>query len=352
MSIIEVPVVPQITFSNSMGVTGTRKWLLSPDVNRTEFTRIVCRSHLPDYPDCIPIQVEVGPADDQVVHHRDNGAPRYEENMGVFPHYGQYQVVAHYALQRMTNCWPEAIPKPWHPVGTTLNLRVRNATQIIQVTPAGARGAISSPLSGCTDGGEALAASVGTRVLVPVTEYYLSCDRMLPADVDLALGADDLSPTGGWDIMQACVNSDWFMGCAPGTLLFDGYEIQETFACDNVSPLRYCMTACLKQRVITESTGENVGAPLQRAGVYVGWNHDYVAVEGSAKWDWVFIQLWQAGDCVPRYWYMEFKNLFGDNTTSNPQGCDVADNPGSFTEINETTLHVAGAENMDGTPRN
>ena len=145
MAIQELKVFPQITLSEGQGLVGTRKWAIDQTDDLGVFLHLVANSHwpaftgqTPEFFDCIPYQIQSGAFFEEVVV-ADRGLDelRTEETMGPLPTYGKTQVVAHYALHKMTNCWPDAIPKPWHPDGTSLSLRIKGSGQFLLVSPAG-----------------------------------------------------------------------------------------------------------------------------------------------------------------------------------------------------------------------
>jgi len=333
----ELSVFPQTHYSEHQGLVGTRKWVLDHNDNLIEFTRIICKSHWPGYPDSIPISVQTGAFFDNVVIRRDDVTnPRTIETLGGLAEYGKVLVVAQYALHKITNCWPDHIAntqKPMHPNGTTLSLRVRGGGQFLLVSPSGMKAL--SRLMECnpTINVEGLSPSIGTRIVLPVTEYQISCDRMTYKQVDRAMSYRH------WDNYQGSVNTQIFLGAPPGTLLFDGYDISETHACDVDNPHRYCMTACLKRRVVSDIHGN----PLKdgEPGRYVGWNHDYVNLVDPTNrkkqtWGWHFIlmneyKLDQQPRCVPRYSSLIFDWLFMPPPTVD-QGCGQGD------ESSQTTL--------------
>jgi len=305
----EVAVFPQITYAEGQGFVGTRKWLLDQQDNTVEFLRIVCRSHWPGQPDSVPVSVQSGAFKESVVIMREDANIRTHETLGDLAVLGKTLVVAQYALHRMTNCWPDAIPKPWHPAGTTLTLKIRGSGQFLLVTPASARAAIASAV--CTPGTQALNDSLGTRIIIPITEYHIACDRMTREQVNTAFAVRH------WDTYQGCVNSvedpyPLFLGAPQETLLFDGYELTETHACDVDEPNRYCLTACLKHRVIVDADG---AVRRDENGYIIGWNHDFTPVSAAGKptkrWAWTYIGLWDNNRCMPRYRPVIFNRMFG-----------------------------------------
>lgn len=343
MPVVELAVFPQTTWSNTQGLIGVRKWALDKGDDLEDFTRIVANTHWPGQPDAIPIQIQSGAFDEKVVVTRSCTEPRMTGNMGSLPEYGKYLVVATYMLHNMTNCWPTGteafpgIPKPCHLAGTTLNIKVRGSGQVLTVAPAGMH--YASPLLLCTPGAESLTASMGTRIIVPVTEYHICCDRLTWQQVSTILAFRH------WDLLQGCVNERYpggakFLGKEDETLLFDGYEIAESMVCHPDSPRRWRMTACLKHRVIQDDSGY---AATDGDGRTIGWNHDFVA-QGKS-WGWRYIKMNRAlnttgsssgdnFDCRPRYeptWF--FNSMFGCTTT---QTCEGSEDEG--VEFDETSI--------------
>ena len=348
MAIQEVHVFPQTTLSEGQGLTGTRKWILDHDDEMDTFVRMVCESHWPGYPDAIPVQVQTGSLWDGAIIKRDCPTdPRLTLTMGGLPKYNKQQVVATYALHRMTNCWPEGTPKPWHPDGTTLTMRIRGSGQMLLVSPAGMQAV--APSAFCGTDGVALGKSVGTRIVVPISEYHICCDRLTTdqvSDIHVAAG-------GHLDMRNGTVNRDntdfgrefQFLGCRPGTLLFDGYELVESNVCHPDSPRRWRLTVALKHRVILDSIGKIM---TDCDGLAIGWNHDYINVAGNSQWAWRFIQVrnpdvecqasnddtsygsigGSIGDeCMPRYAYSQFDRLFGVFELGDPS-CDQEESEG------------------------
>jgi hypothetical protein len=328
MAIQELPVFPQVTFTEANGLTGTRKWVLDHDDDLDMFLRMVSHSHLPDWHDAIPVQIQHGPFFEGGVIQRPSGKQkRTYETLGAFPQYGKVLVVVQYALHRMTNCWPKHLcydspdssQKPWHPVGTTLELSAKSGTQFLLISPTGLKQGLT-PLTGCVDSDtpvRALSQAVQARVVVPITEYNLRCDRLTPYQLDQAFNPS-------WDTYQGCVNRWFFLGARPGTLLFDGYTLAENIICDQSQPLRYTLTACFKHRVIRGAKG-----PKIVDGWPVGWNHDFINLGGTRGWGWKLIQMRNSdsGDggtpnsgCELRYKMRSFSAIFGSNAE---QACDA-----------------------------
>lgn len=325
MAIQELPVWPQITFSESQGMIGTRRWAIDHDNDLDLFLFRLSDSHFPGYPDSIPVQMQAGPFWEGVkIECRDSEHARTLKNLGDTPTYGKSLVVVQYALHRLTNCWPDIIPKPYHPSGTTLSLQVHGSGQILLITPAGMKFLASTAV--CTGSSPAVPGSVAAKLILPVTEYRITCDRLTLAQVNTAFAVRD------WNLYQGSVNSVEFLGAPIGTLLFDGYTINETFVCDQYEQRRYALSATLKRRVITDSAGavllDDDPDWYQQP---IGWNHDYVPkVDANGKtvkkWGWKFIQMMQGDTCLPRYPILDYSGMFGGTGSAE---CNPTEVPGS-----------------------
>lgn len=342
MPIKELEVFPQIILSEGQGFVGTRRWSLDLKDNVNAFMNVVCRSHWPSRPDVIPVSVQSGAFWDGAIVTCHGIAKA--GTMGSLPTYNKYLVVVQYALHRMTNCWPRQIPKPWHPKGTTLSLKIRGSGQYLLISPAGLRGASIASYGGCADEGGTGTIAIpqqsltqSARIIIPITEYHVTCDRMTRSQVENALILD-------WDNLNGCVNAPtnnsdggYFLGAPPGTLLMDGYEIDESFACDYIEPLRYRMSAVFKQRIITDTDGvpKVVGTPDCHEPV--GWNFDYIGTgRGGEKddkgWGWRKILMLDeySDNMVPRYHEtVNFRSMFGGTTMYGHQTCDGQGSDGS-----------------------
>jgi hypothetical protein len=301
MAVNELGVFPQVTYSEGQGHTGVRHWTLDYGDDVFKFVAAVCASHWPKEPDSVPVSVQWGPYSKSTVLKREGDRTR--DTIGDLPTYGKILVVAHYAMHKLTNCWPSEIPKPWHPEGTSLSLKIRGSGQYILISPAGMRtGQTPMVDPNCRHTGltEAFSHAVNCRIVCPVTEYRLTCGRMTPGLVDAAMNPH-------WDSLQGTVNSKPFLRAEEGTLLFDGYELEDTYVCDANNPHRYNLSATLKQRVILDDDG----VPLKVGSYSVGWNHDFVNVKGDT-WGWRRIFMLNEGkDCNLRYIEHDFRTMFG-----------------------------------------
>jgi hypothetical protein len=125
-----------------------------------------------------------------------------------------------------------------------------------------------------------------TRILIPIVEYHITCDRLEKWMVDeinpyntIEHWLEDPVTLGlSWDARGGTVNSDVFMGQQPETLLFDsGWTIEPTCVPDLDNPVRYKATAILRQRRILDSNGviDIYAYDVSLTDTIYGWNHDY-----------------------------------------------------------------------------
>lgn len=318
--ICELETYPQFVYDNG-GQCGLRRWTLDPGDDVDNFVQTVCESHWHSNPDVLPESVEVGGFFEQVIVHA--AGPHTTKTLGPPPTFNKTLVVARYRLHNLVNCWPDRIPKPWHPLGTTLTCKIRGSGEAILVNPSGFR------IGGIHDC-DKTTAQIGlgerdtTRIIIPITEYHISCDRMTLAQVNRAW--DALGGGLDWDQRVGTVNDvnnedqPPFLGCPPETLLFDSYEVDETYVPSTINPHRYRLTAVMKQRDVVG----NDRKPLKDCdGNFIGWNHDFTSVtKEGAGWHYYRLRNDQQhckngspgpaiDPCGPRFQLVQFCNLFG-----------------------------------------
>jgi hypothetical protein len=182
-----------------------------------------------------------------------------------------------------------------------------------------------------------------SRIRIPLTEYQIVCDRLTDAQL-CAIMRDKRGRNRAWRDREGTVNSDvhgsahgLFMNEDEGTLLFDTWTLDQTFAPDVDNPRRWRLSCVLKCREINDVLGPYPDDP--RANKYpIGWNHDYKR-DQEGKLGWKFITMAMSGgstesgwtphgDCregyVPRYPFATFWDLFCD---AGRQQCDESQPP-------------------------
>jgi len=289
-SIKSIAVFPQITYSQGQGRIGTRKWVVEGNESYLEnFLERLCKGHWPKNPNTVPTMIQVGAFDEKL---KFCGGGRDLESL---PHYQQTLVVAQYQFQFLNlekPLWPEHIKKVDHPDDTTLSLRIRGSGQFITMPPHSLRAQTEDKQIG-------FSVYDNCRIVIPITEYHLTCDRLLP----------DKVPTD-WKQFEGAVNSTLFMGERPGTLLFDTWELDHSFVPDvhEHKSRRFKLTCCLRSRDIPLT---KVKDDLSVEGRdYVGWNYDY----HDTQWQRIMVETGSkaAGNYKLRARYMPkvFRQMF------------------------------------------
>jgi len=320
-------VYPQGHLSVAQGFTGQRKAYFTG--SQTELYQVlqeIYNSHFPGpeawCKDCIPVDIQWGPAGDERTVRTYGNIPDAKIST-MLESYNEYLILVTYQLLRINDPWPTGT-KPQHPVGTTLSLQVRGGGEILQIDPTAlSDGGRGQNLTGCFNGVEFSAGeSINSRIRIPLTEYHITCDRL----TDVQLCEIFMRP---WKCREGTVNCFTFMGEPEGTLLFDTWTLDQTWAPSYANPRRWRLSCCLKCRQVPQMTGPYPN-DCEGTGYPIGWNHDYKRSINSAELGWRFIMMNVAGnwtpaaastpygDCkepfVPRYPYMDFTYLFCNNS--------------------------------------
>jgi hypothetical protein len=324
-------VFPQITLSVAQGQTGVRRWYLNCVKHQStlkQTLRVVCASHWPGQPDCVPISVQAGSPDEKAIVQGNIGIHRLSTELETFD---TYLIVAQYQLLHISDPWP-VTGKPAHPKGTVLTLQVRGGAEMLKVDPNLITNGAGTGLSGCLSGKELMAdKTFNSRIRIPLTEYHITCDRLTDQDL-----CEIMSKSVSWKTREGTVNCDtpaspphfaYFMNEPEGTLMFDTWTLDQTFAPDVDNPRRWRLGCVLKCRNI-EMTKAPYPEDCKKAKYPMGWNHDFKRdTEGDLGWKFIMMQDpsvadWGRrtphGDCpkgfAPRYPYLQFYDLFCDMT--------------------------------------
>lgn len=282
MPIQKLPVFPQWTRSQGQGLVGTMKWVVIGSPKYLEaFLKRVCASHWPGVENTVPTMLQVGAYDEKL-----KICPSAADNPFSLPHYKETLVVCQYQYLFLHDGWPSYIKQiPYHPPGTTLTLRVRGSGQFLTMQPGAF---VTNERAGI-----AFTSSENCRIVIPITEYHMTCDRLTDEQVP-----NDLKTREG------TVNFDTFLGEKPQTLLMDTWELDPSFVPDMGKDLhRHKITVCVRCRDIAiKQPNPNLG-PL--GTTYAGWNHDY---HGNR---WVAIYIKEAAGKRLRYKPWSFRTIFG-----------------------------------------
>lgn len=167
--------------------------------------------------------------------------------------------------------WPSQFPKPVIRAGTELRYQIRGAAKFILIPCSATKWEDEEDAPVPEDANSA--------TLVPLRQIQLQWDFV---DDPLLVTIDNY---------QGKVNSDPFLGCEPETLLFENYQVEETFRSSILAPHTNRVTINLTSRRI--DTGTEI----------VGWNHDYR--ETPPGWDRLLLS-----DGQPRYKSTAFAGMF------------------------------------------
>jgi hypothetical protein len=287
----------------------------------------------------VPVSLQVGPLDEKLHFHGGTGAaaPQLTESVALeasagsgsggsgdgsdaqggdldsLLHFEHTLVVAQYQFLDFAGVpWPHCIPKPKHPSGTTLSLKVRGsgqflyfpATAFVARDPAGdmpqLRRGRARRAEPAADAQVGFTDRENCAIVVPITEYHITCDRLKPHQVP-----------GNWRNREGTCNSDNFLGECPQTLVFDTWDLDHSFVPGTTTRdrTRSRLSCCLRSRAIPIN---QTTPPLK----YAGWNHDY----HKDKWVEVRVREGNGKDAKERLRYppREFADMFVDS------GCAAA----------------------------
>ena len=305
---------PQGTLSVAQGRAGTHRWYLScrnnecpPTQQLERALRAICASHWPGHPDCVPVTVQWGAPDEKANVMGNIQARQLSTKLETFD---VYLIVAQYQLLHISDPWP-TFGKPTHPFGTVLALHVTGSGEVMEINPLGLNGGPDK---------KTMVADVhsNSRYMLPHSDYNLICDRI--KDIDLCR----IMREKHWREREGTVNWEEFLGEKPGTLLFDSWTLNQTFAPDVDNCRRWQLTVTIKGRQVPHSKGPYPDGDNDTPPIYaVGWNHDYTMAD-NGKLGWKFIRMFDSnhsggektpyGNCgknyVPRYPYEKFARMF------------------------------------------
>lgn len=167
--------------------------------------------------------------------------------------------------------WPADFTKPTFREGTELRYQIRGSAKFLLI-PCSATKWEDNPDAPVPE-------DANTSILIPLRSIQLQWDFVDNPSIDDA------------EAFQGKLNSDTFLGCEAETLLFESYEISETFRASVDNPHTNRITVNLTARRINTGSG------------IVGWNHDFR--ETPAGWAKLLLS-----DGLPRYKSTAFAGMF------------------------------------------
>jgi hypothetical protein len=204
-----------------------------------------------------------------------------------------------------------SIPKPAHFKGTILTCQIKGSGQFLEVSPQGLQAGTQTLVVK-----EGIGHSINCRILIPITEYHLTCDRLTQAQVDTINppnwnGNMNVLP---WKMREGTVNSDVigtaFLGEPPETLLFETWNMEPTFVPNLDNPCRFRMSCVLRCRSILKL--DSTGTIIDASEPHYGWNHDYYVSGSKGGWTPITMKNNIGGDNedVKRYLPVLFMAMF------------------------------------------
>ena len=187
--------------------------------------------------------------------------------------------------------WPSYLTRPSHPKGTTLSFRTRFSGQFLTLPGKAFTVSrddpkrvshIKDPVTGRMIDNPVpspLSVNSNTRIMIPLVDFVIEWGQI--TNVDSVNFAE----------FEGCVNEQEFLGCEPGTLLFEGADVDPSFTLNPRNPHAYKAIVTLKKRAI------------KSGGSIYGWNHDYE--DNPAGW-----KLITMADNSPRYPENNYSNMF------------------------------------------
>ena len=292
----ELPVFPQFTLSSAQGRVGTRKFVLTAEENLSDFIGRACASNWPGDANTVPVLIHVGLQSDPPRISGGIGTST-SNTLGNLLVFGETLVVVQYQFLHLTDAWSAAFPKPNHPTGTTLTLSVKGSGQFLLITPD-AVVAYDSESDDPTAQIAADPAGNSTRIIVPITDYLLTCDRLTESQLT------DIFAANSWKNLEGTVNEAPFLDEPAECLMFDTWQMDDSFVPDLANPRRWKLTCCLRCRAIPNANNTSASSASPD---FFGWNWDFE----QGGWKYIRIRTSASGLLEPRYKPVSFENLFG-----------------------------------------
>ncbi len=319
----EIPIFPQFVTDTGRGKLGQRCWTLDCcEDNIDKFLAKVAKSHWRSWngdvdSNTVPVSIQVGAFDEKLnMKHDMSDDPHWDIDVPLLKP-STIKVLAQYQFLLFSNCWPLAKSdpgaKPEHPKDTVLSLEVKGSGQFLTINPTAVRAGGGAQ--------EAIPPSQMSRIIIPIAEYHLVCERLTRQQCAAILNPPD--GRQAWKNMEGCVNDDTFLGERPGTLVFDTWSLGEMFVPDPDDPVRWRLTVSLRDRSVWDRSGRiprepapppfSYGGPSAGPGgsEAYGWNWDYHVNGNEGGWAYILMKDKDSPTgFMPRYPYRKFKKLF------------------------------------------
>jgi hypothetical protein len=279
MSITELSGSPRESLNESSGSSAERRYLV-PMNTRITFAQAQVGKGYPNFPQARVVAIDMQPwmGDDALPEGTSVDPALATADYGDQP----CLITVKYGPDFTQKAWPTEFPKPAFLLGTELRFQIRGSVEALMIPTSGCKWEDDDSGSGSTSGS-------GGEIPVPedTNSLILIPSRAIQIQWDFV----NDPPITRLESMVGRLNSDTFLGSEDETLLFEGYDITETFRASAIAPHTNRVTVNLSQRRI--DTG----------GGIVGWNHDYR--ESPAGWAKLLLS-----DGEPRYKSTAFAGMF------------------------------------------
>jgi len=270
MSYDELSGSPREALSESSGSTAERRFLV-PWNTRITFAQLLVSTAAayPHFPQSRVVAIDLQPwmDDDDLPSGTVIDPSVQSSGYGTQP----CLITVKYGPDYTKKIWPTGFTKPTVRYGTELRFQIRGSAKFLLV-----------PAAACKwddDATVPVPEDVNSVILLPMRAIQLQWDFV------------DDPPIARLEALQGLVNSDVFLGAPVETLLFESYEVTETFRAAPINPHTNRVTVTITQRKV------NTGSTI------VGWNHDYR--EEPAGWAKLLLS-----DDEPRYKTTAFTGMF------------------------------------------
>jgi len=270
MSITELAGSPRESLNESSGSSAERRYLV-PMNQRITFAQAQVGRAYPNFPQARVVAIDMQPwmGDDAIPAGVIVDPELATADYGFQP----CLVTVKYGPDFTQKLWPTDFPKPAFAIGTELRFQIRGAGKFLPIPTS------ATKWEGDTGGVIPVPEDASSAILIPSRLIQLQWDFI------------DNPPINRFEGLVGRLNEDTFLGSAPETILFESYDVTETFRPSAITPHTNRVTVNLNQRKI--DTGSGV----------VGWNHDYREQPAG----WVKLLL---SDGESRYKLAAFAGMF------------------------------------------
>lgn len=260
---------PRESLNESSGSTAERQFIV-PFSERLSFAQGIVGTRFSNFPQSRVVAITLQALTKDLVAKNPVLDPAFQSaNYGNAP----WVATVSYGPDYTQKPWPTSMQKPAVRPGTELRYQIKGTAKFLQVPV--------SAMKYEDDATVPLTEDANAVILIPLRSIQLQWDFV------------DDPPMDAFDLLLGKVNELSFLGAPPETLLFESYDVTETFRAAPVNPHTNRMTLQFTKREI--QSGDDADS--------FGWNHDYRV--DPAGWAKVLLS-----DDEPRYKLADFSGMF------------------------------------------